>query len=161
MSAIQTWRQAGESGDHRAALTALAEDVELISPITERYAFRGHREVGTVLESVFTVVSGFRYVVEVADGREVLLVARARVRGVDLQEFQHLELGEDGLIHRITLAMRPLVAITALARELGPVLARAEGRHREARTLRWAGAFLDSVAATGDQRFIPLAAPPR
>src|SRR5690606_41558479 len=67
MTAIQTWRLAGESGDHRAALTALAEDVELVSPITERYAFRGHREVGTGPESVFAVVRRFRSVSELPD----------------------------------------------------------------------------------------------
>jgi len=159
-TAIRTWRSAGESGDHRAALAALAEDVELISPITERFTFRGRDEVEVVLASVFSVVSGFRYVTEISEGRETLLVARARVRGVDLQEFQHLELDEDGLIHRITLAMRPLTAITALARELGPVLARAEGRTGGARRLQLAGALLDRITATGDRRVIPLAAPP-
>ncbi|GAA1714045.1 NUDIX hydrolase [Brachybacterium phenoliresistens] len=158
-TAIRTWRSAGESGDHRAALAVLAKDVELISPITERFAFRGRDQVEVVLASVFSVVSGFRYVTEISEGRETLLIARARVRGVDLQEFQHLELDEDGLIHRITLAMRPLRAITALARELGPVLARAEGRPGGARRLQLAGALLDRITATGDRRLIPLAAP--
>ncbi|MFC0676032.1 hypothetical protein [Brachybacterium hainanense] len=161
MSAIEIWRRAGETGDPQAAVRALGDGAELVSPFTERFVFRGPEEVEVLLTAVFSVVSGFRYEHEIRDGSAALLVARARVRGVDLHEMQHLELEADGRIRRITLAMRPLTAITALARELGPVLARAHGRPGAARTLRVTAALLDAVASTGERRFIPLAAPPR
>ncbi|MFT4213426.1 MAG: hypothetical protein QM622_01435 [Microbacterium sp.] len=161
MNAIDTWKSAGEAGDAAAALTALTEDAELVSPLTARFRFRGADEIGPLLTAAFEVLSDYRYETDLRGDREAHLTARALVRGVELHELQHLELDRDGLIRTITVAMRPLPAITAFAREMGPLLAAEWGAPGAARRLRFAGAFLDSVASTGDRTFIPLAAPPR
>jgi len=158
---LDAWIAAGRAHDAELAASALAADAELVSPLTDGFVFSGPGEIRELLSAVFEAVADYRPVSSMQDGRTAVVVGRAMVRGVALEEFQHLELAEDGRIARITIAMRPLPAITAFARELGPVLAQRQGNPRAARTLRFAGAFLDNVAATGDRRFIPLAAPQR
>lgn len=98
-----------------------------------------------LLAEVFEVYSQFRYIDELrADGRAVL-VASAQLRGRQLTEMQHLTLATDGRISRVTLAMRPLPAVTAFQRSLGPRVARRQGRAGAARVLSVAGTFLRSI----------------
>ncbi|MFK4788784.1 nuclear transport factor 2 family protein [Microbacterium sp. ZW T5_56] len=156
---LDSWIAAGREHDADLAASALAPNVEMVSPLTDGFVFSGPEEIRDLLSAVFEAIADYRPVSCLRDGRTAVVAGRATVRGVALEEFQHLELDEDGRITRITIAMRPLPAITAFARELGPVLARRQGNPRAARTLRLAGAFLDNIAATGDRRFIPLAAP--
>lgn len=158
---LDDWITAGREHDPALAASALAPTVEMVSPLTDGFVFSGPEEIRDLLTAVFEAVADYRPVSAIRDGSTAVVVGHATVRGVALEEFQHLELDDDGRILRITIAMRPLPAITAFARELGPILARHQGNARAARTLRFAGAFLDSIAATGDRRFIPLAAPHR
>ena len=158
---LDNWYAAGLHHDPELAASALADHVEMVSPLTDGFVFSGRDEIRELLSAVFEAIADYHPDSILRDGSTAVVVGRATVRGVDLEEFQHLELDDDGRISRITIAMRPLPAITAFARELGPVLARRQGNPRAARTLRFAGAFLDKIAATGDLRFIPLAAPSR
>lgn len=159
MNSIDRWKQAGEAHNAAAAMAALATDAELVSPLTHRFRFRGLREIGELLDAVFEVASDYRYERDLRGAREAFLASRSQVAGVEIHELQHLELDGRGAITRITLAVRPLTALTALARALGPELARRQGHPRHARRLAHAGALLDAVARTGDTRFMPLAAP--
>lgn len=159
VSIIDTWKEAGELGDAGLAVSTLALDVELVSPLTARFRFHGRSELAQLLEAVFEVVTNFQYVTDIRGDREAFLTSTAMVRDVEIQELMHLELDESGMISRITLAMRPLPAITAFTRAMGPVLARKQGSPASARTLALAGAFLDAIAQAGDARLIPLAAP--
>jgi hypothetical protein len=156
---LAVWKAAGEAGDTAAALRALSSDVELISPITGRFVFRGADEIANLLDCVFEVVSDYRYRDDIRQGDRAFLSATTVVRGVDVEEFQRIELNPSGQLRRITLAMRPLTALTAFARALGPAIARGQGSRSNARTLALASGFLHSIASTGDERFIPLAAP--
>lgn len=158
---VAHWKAGGEAWDARAAAEALTEDAELISPLTDRFSFRGQEVIQGLLAEVFEVYSEFRYIDELrADGRAVL-VASARLRGLQLTELQHLTLDTDGRISRVTLAMRPLPAVTSFQRALGPRLARQQGRDGVARILSAAGTFLDGKASSGDRHFTPLADPNR
>ena len=159
VSIIDTWKAAGERGDAQLAISTLAHNVELVSPLTEKFRFHGTAELAQLLEAVFEVATNYRYMADIRGERDAFLTATATVRGVDLQELMHLELDERGMISRITIAMRPLPAITAFTRAMGPVLARKQGSPSRARKLAVAGAFLDTIAQTGDEKFIPLAAP--
>lgn len=161
VTAIDAWKAAGAAGDVASAVAALAADAELISPLTAQFTFRGRGEISQLLEAVFEVVSDYRYERDLRGDREAFLTVRAQVRGVELHEVQHLELDQDGAISRITMAGRPLPALTALTRALGPALSRRQGNPAVARKLTLAGAFLDAVARTGDARYVPLAGPPR
>jgi ketosteroid isomerase-like protein len=156
---IAQWRAATEAGDADAAAAALAENVILVSPLTDQFAFEGKQQVRELLKSVFEVMTGIRFSAQVGSGTSVVLSASATVRGRSLDESQHLELDADGLIVRITLYMRPLPAVTALLRGLGPRVARRQGRSVVAAVLRPAGALLDTVASSGDSTFMPLARP--
>ena len=159
MSLIDAWKRAGEARDAAAALTALAAHAELVSPLTDQFRFRDPSEIGQLLDAVFEVVSDYRYERDLRGDGEAFLTSRARVDGIELHEFQHLELDRDGAIARITLAVRPLLALTALTRALGPALARRQGHPARARRLACAGALLDAVARAGDRKYVPLAAP--
>ena len=159
MTAIDTWKTAGGTGDLESAVAALAPDAELVSPLTAQFSFRGRDEISQLLDAVFEVVSDYRYERDLRGDREAFLTVRAQVRGVEIHEVQHLELDQDGAISRITVSVRPLPALTALTRALGPALSRRQGRPAAARKLTLAGAFLDTVARTGDTKYVPLAAP--
>lgn len=159
MNSIDAWKQAGAARDADAAVAAIALHGELVSPLTDQFGFRGRGEIGQLLEAVFEIVSDYRYERDLRGDEEAFLTSRARVGGVEIHEFQHLELDRDGAITRITLAVRPLPALTALTRALGPALARRQGHPARARRLAHAGAFLDAVARAGDRNYVPLAAP--
>lgn len=160
-NAAEVWRRGGEDGDAHASASALAEDVVLVSPLTDRFTFRGRDEVEDLLTSVFEVFTDIVYDVPIRAGDAFVLSGVGSVRGVRLEELQRHELNADGEIRRVTIVMRPLPAVTALLRELGPRVARAQGRPAVAVVLRLAGAFLDTVATSGDRHFIPLARPSR
>jgi hypothetical protein len=161
MNAVETWVMAGERGDADAARAALADDVVLVSPVTDQFTFDGADEVVGLLRDVFDVVSKIQYVRVERTSSGAVLLAEARVGEVTMNEAQFIDLDPDGLITRLTLFFRPLTASTHFLRELGPRVARRQGRPAAARTLSLAGAFLDSVASSGDRTFIPIAAPSR
>ena len=155
MESLDAWKLAGTTADVDRALTALAPDAELVSPLTDRFSFRGRAEIGQLLEAVFEVASDYRYEHDLRTDAEAFLTLTARVRDVELHEFQHLRLDHTGRITTITLTMRPLVALTALARALGPVLARKQGSPGKAHTIAVGSAFLDLVARRADSTLSP------
>lgn len=160
--AVELWCSAAGSGDAAAARAALAHDAVLISPLTNQFRFEGAEVIGELLEDVFTVMTDIRFTDKLTDGDLVVLFATARVGDRVLEEAQRIRLNESGLIRELTLFMRPIPALTALLRGLGPKVARRQGKSGVAQVLTVAGAALDAMAASGDARFVPLAAsPPR
>ncbi|MEU6900346.1 MULTISPECIES: hypothetical protein [Streptomyces] len=158
---VAAWRMAGEAGDARAAVAALSEDVELVSPLTDRFTFRGHGELEELLTSVFEVFTGIHYEAQFQDGQHAVLRAAGHVGRLRLEETQYLDLDDEGRIRRLTLMMRPLTAATRFLRVLGPRVASRQGRPGTAVVLIVAGAWLDSVVAGGDRVFMPMASPDR
>ena len=158
-AALARWRAAGEAGDAAAAATALADDVVLISPLTDRFRFDGRARVQRLLEVALGAIGSITYTDEVVQDRTAALFYEARLGDLPFQEAQLLRCGEDGLIAEITLFLRPLPALTALARRLGPELARRDGRPVLARLLPVAAGVLHGVASSGERRIMPLAAP--
>lgn len=156
---VDHWKAGGQAGDAHRIVEALTDDAVLISPITDQFVFRGRTEIEQLLVSVFEVFTDITYTDDVRSGDQVALFAHGRVGDITLHEAQHLKLDADGRIRELTLMMRPLPAVTRFLRELGPKVARGQGRAGAARVLTVAGAFLDTVAASGDSQFIPLARP--
>jgi len=159
---LQTWMDAGESGDAERARGALADDVVLVSPVTDQFVFEGAESVVDLLRDVFDVITEITYtrVERIPSG--AILFAEAQIGDVRLNEAQFIDLdAETGRISKLTLFFRPLPAATKFLRRLGPAVARRQGHDGTARLLRATGAFLDSVAATGDRTFVPMAAPGR
>ncbi|MDR6868035.1 hypothetical protein J2Y69_002643 [Microbacterium resistens] len=160
-AALETWKRGGIAADADLAVEAVSAGVVLISPLTDRFAFRGREEVRGILHAAFAVLDGISYDGQFSDGTEAVLFATARIGDRSLSECQRIRFDEDGLIDEVTLMMRPLPAATAFARALGPVLARQQGRRGTAAILTAAGALLDGVATSGDRTFMPMASPER
>lgn len=156
---LETWIRSGEKGDAEAAGAALAGDAVLVSPVTDQFVVRGRDEIVDLLRDVFEVLTAIRYVRNERVASGAVLLAEARVGGLVMNEAQFVDFDEQGRIAKVTLFMRPLPASTRFLRRLGPLVARRQGKPGVARTLTLAGAFLDSVASSGDRKFIPMASP--
>jgi hypothetical protein len=156
---VDQWRAGGEAGDAHALADAMTPDATLISPLTDAFVFRGQGEIKELLTSVFEVYRDVHVDAPIWAGNQVVLTAAGRVGKLSLAEVQVLRLTADGRISEATIFMRPLPAVTHFLRLLGPRVARRQDRAGTARLLTAAGALLDSVAGTGDRRFIPLARP--
>ena len=160
-AAVARWREAGEAGDADAAAACLHPEVEFVSPLTDRFRFRGVPQVHDLLRVVHRVVDDLRCTTTTtadASGDLHVLVFTGRVGGVDLEEAQFLRV-QDGLLREITLFVRPVPAATALMRALGPPLARSGGRRGLARALGLATGVLHGMASSGDRTLVVRAAP--
>ncbi|MDO8188355.1 nuclear transport factor 2 family protein [Conexibacter sp. JD483] len=123
-TATAAYCAAVDAGDLEALRATLAPGVTLKSPITDSFEFSGREQVLAVMREVFVVTSERRFSADAGDARQRVLTGHAKVRGVALDESVHVTLDEAGLITRLVLFIRPLPALTTLAAELGPRVAR-------------------------------------
>lgn len=158
---ISAWRAAGERGDAQAATQCLTSDVEVISPLTAQFRFRGHNQVRDMLGAAFEVISGIRYHTEVGDGDTRALFYHGRAGREEIEEAQLLRLEHSGLIRELTLFGRPLPGLTAVMADIGPRLLRRQGRPGLARVVNLATAPLAVMTRLGERRLVPLADPNR
>jgi hypothetical protein len=156
---IAAWRAAGESGDAAAAGRCLASEVEMISPLTEAFRFRGPAQVTEVLTAAFEVINDIRFHTELGSGDTWSLFYHGRAGRDPLEEAQLLRLNADGLIRELTLFGRPMPALTQVMAGIGPRLLRRQGKPRLARALVLATAPLNAMTHTGERRIMPLADP--
>jgi ketosteroid isomerase-like protein len=154
-TAVERWITAGAAGDAAAAADCLTADAEFVSPLTDRFSFRGRDQVRTLLEAVFSVVTDFHCVERTGDGELVAVRSRGRMDRIRLEEAQLLRL-TDGAITEVRLFVRPVPAATALMRALGPLLAPSR---TGAAVLGAATGGLHVLAAAGDRSLVPLARP--
>jgi hypothetical protein len=127
-----TFRAAMLARDVPGVLAATTPDVVLKSPITDRFSFRGHRQLAELMADVFVVIEDLHYTDDVGDARTRALTATGRVGDAALEESVLVRLDEAGLIEELTLFVRPMPALVALAAELGPRVARRRSRGRGA-----------------------------
>jgi hypothetical protein len=111
---VTTFREAVEHGDMEAAVALLTDDVEFHSPVVHS-PYRGRDAVGPILHAVATVFEDFRYVGEVAGGADHVLVFRAHVGDRELEGIDLLHHDASGAIDRLTVMIRPLSALQAVA----------------------------------------------
>ncbi|MFI6179684.1 nuclear transport factor 2 family protein [Nonomuraea sp. NPDC051191] len=157
-SPAAAYRQAGEAHDVEALKATLADDVVFHSPLSYRAGFNGLKQVGTLFEAVFDVLSDLRYQSDLGDTRTRMLTATARVGRQPLNEVAQLELDEDGLVREITMWIRPLPGLTALMAALGPRLARDKGKPGLPLLVGAASAPLAAMTRLGDRTLVPLLA---
>lgn len=117
MNVRHPFGQAIAAGDEDAALATLSPDVEFRSPAVYR-PYRGKDEVEQVLRLVATVFENFRYTNEWREGRTTILFFEANVGDRELQGIDILEDGDDGLIERFTVMIRPLSGLQAVAQTM-------------------------------------------
>jgi SnoaL-like domain len=113
------FRAAAERGDTDALLATLAPDVVLHSPVTFQ-PYAGKETVGGVLRLVSEAFDYWRCVEEVhgSDGATGL-VFHARVGDRELEGLDLLRVDANGLIIDLTVMIRPLSGLTALAQAIG------------------------------------------
>lgn len=113
-----TFRSAIESRDVEAAIALLTDDVEFHSPVVHS-PYRGREAVAPILRAVVEVFEDFRYVAEIGEGdgadAEHVLVFRAHVGDRELEGIDLLHHDGRGAIDRLTVMIRPLSALQAVA----------------------------------------------
>jgi hypothetical protein len=108
--------------DHDAALATFADDVVFRSPAVHK-PYTGKETVAVLLRTVATVFEDFRYVNEWRDGSTTVLFFEASVGDRALQGVDILEENEDGLVQTLTVMIRPLSGLQAVAAAMAERLA--------------------------------------
>jgi hypothetical protein len=112
---MHPFRAAVEARDFDAALALFAEDATLDSPVAFK-PFVGIEAVGFVLRAVAETFEDFRYTDELGgDEGTHALVFEARVGEKSVQGLDLLRLDGSGRITNLTVMIRPLSGLIALA----------------------------------------------
>jgi hypothetical protein len=151
-------RLATEARDHRALAALLAPDVVLHSPVAASRSFVGRESVAELLDVLLDRFEAWECLHEYPTDEGVVLVARARIGGHDVEEAIICRQDDAGLIQELRLFARPLSGVAAFGAVAGPVLARHRGRAGAA-VVRLATAPLPAVLALGDRLIGRLVVP--
>lgn len=126
-STTARFRAAAEAADHESMVATLADDAVLHSPATFK-PYEGREAVSRLLGIVFDVFEDFHYTDELAapDG-SAALIFRARVGELEVEGLDLLRFDDDGRIGDLTVMVRPLSGVSALAEAVGSRLQAADG----------------------------------
>jgi limonene-1,2-epoxide hydrolase len=123
---VHPFRRAIEARDLDAAIALMREDVVFRSPAVFK-PYHGREAVRRLLDAVLAVFGDFRYTREIgADGaRDHALVFETRVGDKQIEGCDFLQLDEDGAISELTVMVRPMTGLLALAEAMKVQLATA------------------------------------
>lgn len=118
---MHPFRAAVEARDFDAAIELFADDATLDSPVAFK-PFAGIEAVGVVLRAVSETFEDFRYTDEFANEpeRTHALIFEARVGEKSVQGLDLLRMDADGRITNLTVMIRPLSGLIALAEAMSP-----------------------------------------
>ena len=117
---MHPFRAAVEARDIDAGLALFADDATLDSPVAFK-PFVGIEQVGVVLRAVFETFEDFRYTDELGgDGGVHALVFSARVGDKSVQGLDLIRTDDSGRITNLTVMVRPLSGLIALAEAMAP-----------------------------------------
>jgi len=121
---VHPFRAAVEARDMDAAVALLADRVVFHSPVAFK-PHEGRAAVGALLRAVVEVFEDFRYVREIGapDAADHALVFRARIGDREIEGADFLHTGADGAIDELTVMVRPLNGVLALAEAMKAKLA--------------------------------------
>jgi hypothetical protein len=111
---MNAFRRAVEARDLVAVSELLSPDVAFHSPVSHK-PYRGRELVGWILAAVSTIFEDFTYVDEQERDGRIMLRFRAHIGDRQLEGVDLLELDGDGRIATLTVMVRPLSALQALA----------------------------------------------
>ena len=112
------FRAAAEAKDFAAVEQLFAEGVRFRSPFVHT-PYEGRDVLMFILSNVAEVFEDFRYVAQVETGDTAVLMFEARVGDRELQGVDVLRFGDDDLIDEMTVMVRPMSGLEALAAEMG------------------------------------------
>ena len=126
---MKSLEAAAENHDADALIDCFAPDIIIRSPITQRIRFSGIEQASDLVRRVFEIISDVRVYETVGEGQPSQVIFwRCRVRGHYLEESILLRVADDGRIKEMTVFMRPVPGLLALAVKLASSLA--GRRHR-------------------------------
>ncbi len=125
--AVERYRSASEVADIDAVMSVMADDVEVVSPISGRMVFRGRDDVTHLLAAVYGTVKDLRWTDSVGHGARRVLYGEMRVGPFRMTDAMVIDLDHDGRMRRISPHLRPWLALTLFAAILGPKVARKPG----------------------------------
>jgi hypothetical protein len=108
------FRAAAESKDFSAIDDLFAEDVVFRSPVVFK-PYEGRDAAAVLLDAVGQVFEDFRYTDQVETGDAAALAFSARVGDRELDGIDFLHFDDDDRITRMTVYVRPMSGVHALA----------------------------------------------
>lgn len=123
MAAPTSFERAVEARDVDALVGALAPDVVFRSPVVFR-PYEGRELVAKVLEAVTRVFEDFEYVQRFEENGAAALIFTARVGDRVLDGLDLLRLDDEGLVSELTVMVRPMSGLNALAAAMAEELER-------------------------------------
>ena len=117
---MHPFRAAVEARDMDAGLALFADDATLDSPVAFK-PFAGIEQVSVVLRAVFETFEDFHYTDELEgpDGTHALIF-EARVGDKSVQGLDLLRTADSGEIENLTVMIRPMSGVIALAEAMAP-----------------------------------------
>ena len=112
------FRAAAEAKDFSEIDDLLAEDIVFRSPAVFK-PYEGRDLVKVILGAVVQVFEDFRYLDQVEGNDRAVLIFEARVGDRELQGVDVLRFDEDGRVDELTVMIRPMSGLNALAEEMG------------------------------------------
>jgi hypothetical protein len=119
------FRSAAENKDFSAIDELFAEDVVFRSPVVFK-PYEGRDAIALLLGAVSQVFEDFRYTDQVETGDSAALVFSARVGDREVDGIDFLEFAGDGRISRMTVFIRPMSGVNALAEAMARKLEEAQ-----------------------------------
>lgn len=111
---MHPFREAVEARDEAAIEAMLADNVVFTSPVAFK-PYPGKPITAAILRGVMRVFEDFRYIREIADGRDHALVFEAAVDGKKITGCDFLHVDDEGKIDDFMVMVRPLSGATALS----------------------------------------------
>ena len=115
------FKRAAEALDFAAGAELFTEDVVFNSPVVFK-PYEGRDSLTVVLGAVVQVFKDFRYVGQVEEDDTAVLMFEARAGERDVQGVDILKFSDDGLISELTVMVRPMSGMLALADEMKKML---------------------------------------
>jgi ketosteroid isomerase-like protein len=115
------FRAAAEAKDFGAADDLFTEEVTFRSPVVYK-PYEGRDAIKVLLGAVVQVFQDFRYLEHVETGDVAVLMFEARVGDKSVQGVDILKYGDDDRIAEMTVMVRPMSGVHALAEAMQKML---------------------------------------
>jgi hypothetical protein len=115
------FRQAAEAKDFARAPELFADDVVFNSPVVFT-PYMGRDALVAILSAVAQVFEDFRYTDQVELGHTAALVFKARIGEREVEGVDVLRFGPQGQIEEMTVLVRPMSGMHALAERMKALL---------------------------------------